>query len=159
MKKNALSHQVLQDRLRNKMAEIGISAHALEKQAGLKRSAVQNILHGRSKKPSVQILHAITKILGCNINDLLSTPTIASYTSPQLTTTNDTQLNLELYSQAVIIAEQIFQKMQLKPTSTQSLGYIQEIYQYASSHGSSEIDAQFANWLAQKTFLHQQHEA
>src|SRR5438445_761981 len=61
----------LQQRLKEKMTAIRISAHALEKQAGLKPSAVQNILHGRSKKPSAEILFAVAKILGCPVDELI----------------------------------------------------------------------------------------
>ena len=57
--------------IKEKMVEKGLSAHALEKLAGLKLSAVQNIIYGRSKNPSVNILIPIAQALGCTVSDLL----------------------------------------------------------------------------------------
>ena len=48
-----------------------ISFYELEKKAGLRPHAVQNILRGRSKKPSGELLQAIAQELGCTVEDLL----------------------------------------------------------------------------------------
>jgi transcriptional regulator with XRE-family HTH domain len=145
----------LQQRLREKMSEIGISAHALEKQAGLKRSAVQNILHGRSKKPSAQILLAVTKILGCDINELLShhlegyTDTRSDTSTPQ--TLNDAPMDIGLYAEAAQVANEIMQSLAIKPAAPQIMHYIEEIYSYSLRSQKSTIDRNFAQWLVNKS--------
>lgn len=145
----------LQQRLREKMSEIGISAHALEKQAGLKRSAVQNILHGRSRKPSAQILLAVTKILGCDINDLLGhadegfeDTTLAS----QNEALQDAAVNTHLFAEAAQVANEIVQNFGINPTASQLLKFINEIYNYSLRSQKSTIDRNFAEWLANKSW-------
>jgi transcriptional regulator with XRE-family HTH domain len=145
----------LQIRLKKKITEAGLSAHALEKQAGLRRSAVQNILYGKSKKPSAEILGAITKILGCSINELLGTseenPTVGIYTQSQ----NDDGiaiLDTSLYAKAVQHANLLFKSNQLAPNKQDALNYINEIYQYSLNSNKNDIDITFAEWLAKKTW-------
>lgn len=136
----------LQSAIKEKMSELGISVHALEKQAGLKRSAVQNILQGRSKNPSVHILHAVAKILGCNINDLLAQPDVA-LSKEEAPVTAEEQLDLILYAEAAKLAS-----LTLHPTynTAKAMRYIKEIYQYSMDSGLSHIDKNFASWLAGK---------
>lgn len=145
---------LLQQRLKEKLSEAGLSVHALEKQAGLKRSAVQNILHGRSKKPSAQILQAVAKILGCDINELLSThsATHASFTNSAIASAEQT-FNARLYTEAAQVAGDILQQAMAIPSTSQALFYIQEIYQYSVETNKTHIDNDFALWLANKTFL------
>ena len=45
------------------MEAMRLSIYALEKKAGLKRSAARNILQGFSKKPSAEALKAIAGVL------------------------------------------------------------------------------------------------
>lgn len=143
----------LQQRLREKMSEIGISAHALEKQAGLKRSAVQNILHGRSRKPSAQILLAVTKILGCDINDLLGHQEEefqdATLESEAL---QDAAVNTHLFAEAAQVANEIVQGFGITPTAPQLLKFINEIYNYSLRSQKASIDRNFAEWLANKSW-------
>jgi transcriptional regulator with XRE-family HTH domain len=61
-----------------RMRAKNLSLSELEKEAGLKRHTVQNIMRGRSKRPSADILQAVADVLGCSVKDLL-TPQEASY--------------------------------------------------------------------------------
>lgn len=146
----------LQVKLKKKIISAGISAHALEKQAGLKRSAVQNILYGKSKKPSAEILRAITKVLGCSINELLgmhdetSTPPDFSQVNP--TEIDSVSLDTTLYAKAVQHANLIFRTKNIVPNKQEALVFINEIYQYSINSGNQEIDIVFAEWLANKTW-------
>lgn len=153
----------LHDKLKEKLMEAGISVHALEKQAGLKRSAVQNILHGKSKKPSAEILYAITKVLGCSIQDLIghkdtsnhSAFSQPNYLSTEDTTENNIPLNTDLYINAGKTAAKIFKSQNFNPNQTLALKYIQEIYQYSLNSKQEDIDQRFALWLFEKLFSHQ----
>jgi transcriptional regulator with XRE-family HTH domain len=162
MQKNqTLSASLLQQRLKKRMADMGISVHALEKQAGLKRSAVQNILQGRSKNPSAKILQAVSKILGCDINDLLTRNDVVLSDSIQFANTstqtldnssdNDAIFNADLYLEAITTAKALFAEFGLTPSLSQAVNYIQEIYLYAISSQSTTIDKNFAAWLAKKS--------
>ena len=137
----------LKEMLYKKMSEANLSAHALEKQAGLKRSAVQNILYGKSKKPSAEILGAITKVLGCSIDDLLNK---SNQPSTKTVETDNSALDALLYSKAAQITHEILAAQSISPTKSELLSYIDEIYQYATSNHLREIDVNFAVWLAKK---------
>lgn len=152
-------NSTLQEKLKEKLSETGLSVNALEKQAGLKRSAVQNILHGKSKRPSADILLAISKILGCTMSDLLgqadnSTARIEEhsllYSSPA---NDDGYLNTDLYINAVKRAQKNFTKHRIHPSKQEALNYIYEIYQYSANTDSKEIDPRFAEWLLNKIIL------
>ena len=62
----------IQYNLKRKLSERKVSISEFEKEAGLKKSAVSNILIGRSKNPTVEVLSSIAKELSCSIEDLIS---------------------------------------------------------------------------------------
>lgn len=141
----------LQEKLREKMSETGISAHALEKQAGLKRSAVQNILYGKSKKPSAEILRAISKVLDCSITDLLSQQDAGTQNNYLVQSSPSSySLNTSLYAKAVQAANDIFNDNNVSPEKQDALNYINELYQYSFNNNNPEIDNNFAVWLFNK---------
>ena len=157
MRRKPPHDSLLQQRLKQKMSDLGISANALEKQAGLKRSAVQNILQGRSKKPSAQILHAITKILNCNITDLISSSSAHMLEMPLANKDMSNNavaipINMSMYAEAVQIANELFKELALQPPAEKALEYIDEIYQYSVRSEKHHIDKNFAQWLLQKSF-------
>ena len=155
---------LLNDNLKQKMKEAGLSVHALEKKAGLKRSAVQNILHGRSKKPSAEILFAIAKVFQCSIRELIdknSPPIKYDASGAHLSTesqlsypvNSNNAINIELYVKAAKMAEKIFKKYPYESYSEADvLKYILEIYQYAFNSHHDTIDPYFAEWLFKKYF-------
>jgi len=61
----------LKQKIREKLNEQNLSVAALEKKAGLKMSAVRNILRGQTRKPSAYTLKKISDALNCKIDDLL----------------------------------------------------------------------------------------
>jgi transcriptional regulator with XRE-family HTH domain len=154
---------VLNDNLRKKMNEAGLSVNALEKKAGLKRSAVQNILHGRSKKPSADILLAIAKVFRCSIRELIdkNSPAISydpsgvrvsADTEPSYPLSSNVPINIDLYIKAAKMAEKIFKKYSSTYQESDALKYILEIYQYAFNSQHDSIDPYFAEWLFKKDF-------
>jgi len=140
----------LSAKLKERMQIQGISAHRLEQEAGLKRSAVQNILHGRSRKPSAEILHAIAKILGCSITDLLGDPSSTISWGSKKATVVDETLNFRLYDEAVKRTYNVLKKEEQLPSKQKTLEFINEIYQYSIDNKIDAIDMRFASWLAQK---------
>jgi hypothetical protein len=116
-------------------------------------------LHGRSKKPSADILLAISKVIGCTIDDLLSSPTENTSALPAITkapppSTPSTNLsyNPDLYKKVVETANHLFQIKNLSPMSNEALQYISEIYNYTIKTGKNNIDSNFCDWLLEKTF-------
>ena len=48
-----------------------ISVLGLERSAGLRPGSLQNILHGRSKKPNINTIQSVAKALQCSVEELL----------------------------------------------------------------------------------------
>jgi len=61
----------IKDYIRNKLNELGISTHKLEKISSLRRGTIQNILSGKSKNPGIYTVQAIAKGLDCPISSLI----------------------------------------------------------------------------------------
>ncbi|MBA3814526.1 MAG: helix-turn-helix transcriptional regulator [Alphaproteobacteria bacterium] len=135
----------LQMRLKHLMQEKNLRTSDLEKLAGLKMSAVRNIMLGKTKHPKAETLQAIAEVLGCAIADLLGkestkeegnlSPKVerpqllvdAAKTLVSLLETNDCNLTLD---QACLI--------------------IKETYAYSTQNESDGIDEQFAKWFFSK---------
>src|SRR5580704_11655886 len=73
----------LQEQIQTRMDAKKLSIYALEKKAGLKRSAARNILQGFSKKPSAEALKAIASVLDCTVDDLVG-PVNESYSTSSI---------------------------------------------------------------------------
>src|SRR5271155_5297523 len=95
----------LQIRLKHLMQEKNLRTSDLEKLAGLKMSAVRNILLGKTKHPKAETLQAIVDVLGCTIADLLGKdlPKEEANPSPKL---ENPQLFLEAAQALVSLLEQ-----------------------------------------------------
>ena len=151
----------LSKNIKERMAELEISAHALEKRAGLKTSSVQNIIYGRSKNPSISLISSIAKVLGCGIEDLIDDQSASSHlpagdkpssssksykTFLQKTLSWDQTLYLKCFKLFYDLVEQrniILQKGMI-------LDLVDEIYNYSLGNSIQEPDQYFAKWLIDK---------
>ena len=141
----------LQHQLRHRMQDKGLSANALEKRAGLKPSAVQNILQGKSKRPAASLLQAIANELNCTIDDILGEPP----TPPQVTTSSKEKSNERWSSQhfveAIQIVEELLERKGIQVTKEMTLTYADEVYRFSMLKSRSQevvkIDQHFAVWL------------
>lgn len=70
------------NQIKRRIEEKGLSVRALERHAGLGLHAVTNILSGRSKKPSADMLSAIAQALDCTVDELLGNKNIQPIFSP-----------------------------------------------------------------------------
>lgn len=126
-----------------------LSVSMLEREAGLKTHAVQNILRGKSKKPSAELLQAIADVLGCTIKELLSSPDI--FHEEELVRSKKEVLEA-LYDQPEIL-EKIIQLVNKKAQERQSyltnyqiLNCIQEVYLHSLQKEPPHIDQEFVDW-------------
>lgn len=144
----------LQYQLRNRLQHKGISARALEKRAGLKPSAVQNILQGKSKRPTALLLQAIARELNCSISELLGDSTVATQSSQwEEKASLDSkegfahEWNSKLYVEAIQIVEELLSQKKVEATKETVLKYADEIYRYSIESQSGKLDRYFATWL------------
>jgi transcriptional regulator with XRE-family HTH domain len=151
--------QSLSKKIKERIHEKGLSTHALEKKAGLKPSAVQNILYGRSKNPSVTIIKAIAHALGCKITDLIDED-IGSPSAHQTKTTFSSLQNAErekinwdqnLYLQCFQEVNLLLEQEKVIFSREKILEIAEEIYTYSQGNNMKAPDKYFSKWLIDKT--------
>lgn len=148
---------LLQKNIKNRLTTQKISITELERRIGI-RHAVINILHGRSKNPSVHLAQAIAKALGCNIEELLtenpnsSQLPVKSEHNELLSTTTPHTWNATLATQAIAAISQYLQANQLTPPCSKIFNCIEEIYKYSYNEPKQPIDPKFVSWIADKLF-------
>lgn len=140
--------------IRKKLNEHNLSVAELERRAGLKGSAVRNILRGHSKKPNFQILQAIATVFGCEVNDLLDAENEVENSEKldkklkkkELLTLEDPKLFLQ-------VGETVIASLQPKHkdiTLDQLLKIIKESYAYSIKQEPKEANVRFIEWMIDK---------
>lgn len=136
----------LQEQIQTRMEAVGLSVYGLEKKAGLKRSAVRNILQGFSQKPSADVVSAIANALDCTLNDLVG----SSDGSTVKLKKRGTVWSDKLYIEAVqSIAKHLSDKNQ-HLNFEQAAHLVAETYKYSIAKSATKIDDDFSKWLVEK---------
>lgn len=146
---------MLIDHIKKKMTEKGISVHALEKQAGLKSSAVHNILYRRSKNPSIRVIKAIADALECDIAELVeerprTINNLPDKLAPNPPAKEDVPWNPSLYLESFEKINSLITKNKINLTKEKVLSIVEEVYSYSQNSGNNKVDAYFAEWLLNK---------
>jgi len=144
-------------KIKKKISEHDSSVHALEKRAGLKPSAIQNIIYGRSKNPSITLIKAIAQALECNIEDLVDTETL-NHRRPEDNSQKQININLpktkiwnqDLYLKCFNTVHSILKDHRIIAEKNKILDIVDEIYSYSLHSDKGEPDIYFANWLIEK---------
>lgn len=135
----------LQKNLRSQIKEKNLSVHALEKKSGLKPGAIQNILQGKSKKPSADLIFSIAQQLGCSVEELLQT---------NLAVPSKTQRKKwipSLYMDALKVVNSILSDRELQFSKEALLNLVDETYLYSLEGNFDKADQKFAEWLISKS--------
>jgi transcriptional regulator with XRE-family HTH domain len=132
-----------------RMKAKNLSTTLLERDAGLKTNAVQNILRGKSKKPSAEILQAVADILGCTVKELLTQDFFQEeeVTQPKNALLNNPYEDNSLFLEVTkLVHDKVVQKKQ-KFTVQQVLTCTEEIYLHSLQKDSPHVDEDFADWF------------
>lgn len=147
----------LRSRIKKKMQENNISAHALEKRAGLKSSAVHNILYGRSKNPSINLIQSIAETLNCSLSDLvgdeLNIPSQENtFHVSSATPSADKHITWDknLYIDCLEAVCHLLKSHNFALTKQKIFDYVDEIYLYSLKSGNGKVDKFFADWIIKK---------
>jgi transcriptional regulator with XRE-family HTH domain len=149
--RNAQMITHLQKQIKARIEAKNLSINALEKKAGLKRSAARNIIQGLSKKPSAEVLKSLAQVLECTVDDLLgenrsNMPNSHKITAPS----GQTPFNEKLFSESVKIVTKLFQAKGQEFTLEQVMYYAAETYKYSLTKESDKVDKDFAKWLVER---------
>jgi transcriptional regulator with XRE-family HTH domain len=132
-----------------RMRAKNLSVGTLEREAGLKTHAVQNILRGKSKNPSAKLLQSVADVLGCTVKELLESHEI--FEDDESSDSKMEALNSPyVYSNLLVDTAQLIheklKKKKAKVTNQQVLASIEEIFSYSLQKDPSHIDQDFADW-------------
>ena len=127
-----------------------LSLSTLEREAGLKPRTLHNILRGKSKKPSAEIVQAIADALGCTVKDLLN----KDETFQENETTESTKEALNrAYSHPQLLLETVQWINDNANQGGKTLSVkqiftcIEEIYLHSLQKDPSKVDQDFAEWF------------
>lgn len=127
-----------------------LSIRGLEKQAGLARNAILNILHDKSKNPSIEIVLKIAKVLNCSVEELFSfeAPALAEphnkESLPEERVFYDRSL-LNSIIDFIIKKDNLILKENFSIDNT--LAIVKSIYKYSYLNNRKILDVNFAEWV------------
>lgn len=141
--------------IRDKMDEKRFTVASLEREAGLKVSAVRNILLGKSKHPSADTLKAIAIALNCTVDELLGesdiqieSPAPENYPNREKINIKDFKLFGEVASETI----KLFEENKKNPTINDIFFTISEVYLYSIENNMEKVDKSFLNWIYSRNF-------
>src|SRR5581483_645813 len=130
--------KAMQENIKRQLQAKNMTAAELERRTGIPH-AVVNILHGRSKNPSIKTAQAIAKELGCSVEELLADETNA-LPQTNIPITNNHVWDSDLYSQAFQVVNQHVIKAKLNTTPEQMGQWLTDVYTYALGSKERVVD-------------------
>ena len=134
----------LQCKVANKIKEFGISASLLEKRAKLTRGVISNIIRGTNKNPTAETLIALSRTLGCTIDELVDEAQHSDRVS------NSEEFDATLFAEAAYTFQKIIAPFNKTVPFDKAAASIEEIYNYSKKRNLSSVDMYFAEWLIKK---------
>lgn len=153
----------IQKNIKNLLAKKRLSIAELERRIGL-RSAVVNILHGRSKNPSIRVTQAIANELGCTVEELMTEENIHLQSSTMQTNLNNldlkkTQQQTQIFTWDSQLAMKVMQDLsnylqeqKLELPIGKIFQCIEEIYKYSYNAPNRQVDKTFIKWIVDRLF-------
>lgn len=141
------------DCLREKILKIltqkGISISKAESLSGIGKSSLRHFMIGKTKKPSIETLHALSMVLETDVADLISSGVSKRQSIPP-------EFYDALWSDKVFIkiAENLSkslkkQKMSIK--NSEAIPLLQDVYYYCMSKDGDNIEEHFNEWFFKRT--------
>lgn len=134
----------LQEQIESRMQDKNLNARELERRAGLKISAVRNILSGQSKNPGIEVIAAIAKLLNCSTDELLGIEQSKSEAPKQKIIS---VWDYNLYENCLKEVHSYLQSKSLKTQAEQILFFIREAYIYSLEGKDKKADLRFIKWI------------
>lgn len=141
---------IIQRQIRSHLKMNDLTASDLEKKAGVSGSSIRNIISGRSSNPTIETLIAISKVLGCSVNDLIMEQ--ESHSTPKTSKLEIKHVDwvASLLLDIINFAELCFREKNYTPSFEDGIYLVKEIYQYSLGKQQREVDKKFAEWLINK---------
>ena len=138
--------ETLQEQIKTRMEDKKLTARDLERDAGLKISAVRNVLNGYSKNPGIEFIVAISKLLDCSVDELLGVESKKGKSEASKQRTIDVW-DFTLYENCLEEVQKYLHSESLKPQAEQILFFVREAYIYSIEGEGSKADLRFIKWI------------
>jgi transcriptional regulator with XRE-family HTH domain len=140
-----MSYELLKDNIETLIEKNDYRVSKVEELARLKHGNISNILSGRSKKPSAEILLSIAKVFGVTVEDLFRNKEI----SP---TTHLSSNEISLFLDIVIYLSNKIESLNIKIYYQDLISMINEIFEYSIGNKDYELDKKFIDWYIKQKF-------
>ena len=143
-------HKNIKHAILTRLKSLNLSIAGLERKAGLKINVARNIICGYSKKPSAETVHAISRALGCSIDNLLSRNTTTSSGNNQ--STDQAQQNIQIKN-LLLYQNTSHKVLEFIRNETSELDLnefnriIKEIYLFSLQFNLNIPDKKFTHWI------------
>lgn len=135
----------MQTNIKKHLSAQNMTAAELERRTGIPH-AVVNILHGRSKNPSLKTVQAIAKELNCSVEDLLAEDIQHAQENKQRANT----CNILLYEQVFTAVIKCVRELHLQPSPELMANWLTDIYLYSLGSPEQKVDLRFVQWQLSK---------
>ncbi|MGL5784905.1 MAG: helix-turn-helix domain-containing protein, partial [Alphaproteobacteria bacterium] len=120
----------------------------LEKKAGIRPSSLQNILQGRSKNPSIEILQLAASALNCTVSELLG----EQNQYPELSQLqNKSSWDQQTYLYVIEQAAKVCRIHEIPLSKLEFLKGVEQIYTYSQSYQKNKLDADLIDWMLRRS--------
>ena len=151
LKMSTSSGGMISQKIKHRISEAGISVHALEKKAGLKQSSIQNIIYGKSKKPSFHIMQSIAEALNCTVTELLEEANNPINERKELGSETTQVWNADLYIDTLSTINNLAKHKSIFLSKEKMFDCAEEVYEYSLRNKKNVPDKSFADWFIEKT--------
>jgi transcriptional regulator with XRE-family HTH domain len=137
-----------------------ISIRELGRRTGLTDATLLNIIHGRSKNPGIESIHALATELSCSVEELLNEPGSMPKTSnneyDNQALLGETIWEMELFNNCVLSVNKYIHDNKIVKPALYIIQCICEIYSYCASNikniEPNSFDDKFAQYICEKMF-------
>ncbi len=140
-----MSYELLKDNIESLISQKNYRVSKVEELAGIKHGNLSNILSGRSKKPSAEILLSIANVFGVTIEELFKNKAI----QPSKYLTKE---ELNLFLNIITYLNNQIDSKELNIYYQDFIFMVNEVYEYSSSNEDKEIDNKFIDWYLKQKF-------
>jgi len=140
-----MSYELLKDNIESLISQKNYRVSKVEELAGIKHGNLSNILTGRSKKPSAEILLSIANVFGVTVEELFKNKAI----QPSKYLTKE---ELNLFLNIITYLSNQIESKKIPIYYKDFIFMVNEVYEYSSSNGDNQIDNKFIDWYLKQKF-------
>lgn len=153
MKTSKLYLDTLRARISSYLEENKMTIKALERKAGLKYGALNNIVYGLTTRTNIFLYAKLAKVMGCTVDELMGKRISAPPSDPLRSgaknspSVPDGKMLLAHLDYILLACEE--RKVSLSPTQVCSI--LEQSYLFSVKEGQKQPDHTFVRWLLERS--------